>query len=199
MSIYDLAKEVAEYPNLSPEYVAKMLHKVPAAPVFNRADYLIKASRNKVILDIGASGPMSEELKKVAAEYYGLDIEPNTGKNFHKIDLDTAKHIPPMTSRLEIVIAGEVLEHLSNAGHFLDMVHELGRQVIVTTPNAFGAGGAQHIRRGVESVNREHVAWYSYHTLKVLVERHGFKVLLWGWYNGKPLTAEGLIFHMEPE
>ena len=198
MSIYDLCAEVAEYPNLPPEYVKKMLHKVPKAPVFDRAEYLTKAARNKVIIDIGASGPMSEKLQEVATEYYGVGTMPNVHENFYHIDLDKAKELPPFSRKLDLIIAGEVIEHVSNAGHLLDLLHPLGVQVILTTPNAYSATGAAYNKRGIESVNKEHVSWYSYHTLKVLVERHGFNVLLWGWYNGKPLTAEGLIFHMEP-
>ena len=198
LSIPDLYTEVETYGNMSADYVDKMIHKIPDAPVFDRADYLIKAARGKIILDIGASGPMSEMLKGVAKEYYGVDIiEDRSRYGFYQIDLETVDRLPDI-SPLDLIIAGEILEHLSNAGHLLDMLHRAGVQVIVTVPNAFSLAARQQIDRGIESVNKEHVAWYSYHTLKVLTERHGFNTLLWGWYNGKPYTAEGLIFHMEP-
>ncbi len=198
MSIYDLYEEVAEYGNQPAEWVDKMVHRVPAAPVFNRAEYLVKAARNKVILDIGASGPMAEALREAAKVYHAADIMPNDIKNFHQIDLDKANELP-VVPKLEIIIAGEIIEHLSNAGHFLDLLYPCGAQVVLTTPNAFSSGSAGYLKRGIEAVNGEHVAWYSYHTLKTLVERHGFNILLWAWYNGEPLTAEGLIFHMEPD
>lgn len=198
-AIYDLYDEVAEYGNHSADYVEKMLHKIPAAPVFKREEYLIKAARNKVILDVGASGPMSKALRDVAKEYHGTDIQDNGSMpNYYQIDFDKADSLPDIDG-LDIIIAGEVIEHLSNAGHFLDLLRKLETQVILTVPNAFGATGNIYMKRSIESVNREHVAWYSYHTLKVLTERHGFRVLLWAWYNGQPLTAEGLIFHMEPD
>jgi hypothetical protein len=197
MTLQDLYAEVAEYGTHSAEYVDKMLHKVPPAPVFDRAEYLIKATRGKVIMDIGATGPMAEVLQQEAAEYYGLDIVDGPCVD-HILNLDHADSLPQIDG-LQIIVAGEVIEHLSNAGHFLDLLHAAGVQVILTTPNAFGAAGAAYIKRGIESVNKEHVSWYSYHTLLTLVRRHRFQVLIWGWYNGQPLTAEGLIFHMEPD
>jgi len=186
--------------NLSPEYYEKMIHKVPDAPVFDRRDYLVKACRGKIILDVGASGPMSFTLQDEAKTYYGIGIDPNPGlTNYYRIDLDNYdKHTFPIIEGLDLVIAGEILEHLSNPGRLLNRLRSLDTQVIVTVPNAFSISGIKNMQKGIESVNKEHVAWYSYHTLKVLVERHRFNILLWAWYNGKPLTAEGLIFHLEP-
>lgn len=198
-TLANLYQEVAGYGNLSADYVDKMIHKIPRAPVFDRAEYLLKVSQGKVIFDIGASGPMSEALQKEAKEYHGADIiQDRKMANFYVINLDRVNKLPDIPG-LELIIAGEVIEHLSNAGHFLDLLYDVGVQVILTTPNARSAAGLQHNSQGIENVNKEHVAWYSYHTLKVLTERHGFKTLLWGWYNGKPYTAEGLIFHMEPD
>jgi hypothetical protein len=195
--ISDLYQEVATYGSQPPEWVEKMLHNVPAAPVFKREDYLIKATRNKVIMDLGASGPISEALSKVAKDYHGVDITASDLPNHYQLDLEQADELPEVDG-LQIIVAGEIIEHLSNAGRFLDLLHRTGCQVILTTPNAHLNGNAAYAAKGMEAVNGEHVAWYSYHTLKTLVERHGFNILLWGWYNGKPMTAEGIIFHMEP-
>ena len=92
MTLYDLFDEVTEF-NQPPEWIDKMVHRVPSAPVFNRAEYLVKAARNKVVLDVGASGPMSEQLAKVARVYHATDITPNDIKNFHQIDLDKANEL----------------------------------------------------------------------------------------------------------
>lgn len=197
-AIYDLLDEVTTYSNLDADYVDKMVHRIPRAPVFNRVDYLLKAAKGKVVLDIGASGPMVPLLQKAAKEYHGVDsVQNDKIEHFYQVDLET--EFLPGIPGLELVIAGEVIEHLSNAGHFLDLLHVPGVPVILTTPNARSAAGSQWGDRGTECVNKEHVAWYSYHTLKVLTERHNFNTLLWGWYNGEPFTAEGLIFHMEPD
>lgn len=196
--IYDILDEVSSYGDLPPDYVAKMVHKIPRAPVFDRVDYLLEAAKGKVVLDIGASGPAALRLQKVADKYYGIDIESNPAiDHFWKIDVDRAQALPEVEN-LDLIIAGEMIEHLSNAGHFLDLLWAYGVPVILTTPNARSVAGKRWGDRGTECVNGSHVAWYSYHTLKVLTERHGFKTHLWGWYNGEPYTAEGLIFHIGP-
>ncbi len=202
--IYSLYDEVAGYGNHSPEYVDKMLHQIPPAPVFDRAQYIMKATKNKVVLDVGATGPMAVAVSDMACRYYAIDEKPISTDYkkinvYHRRNLDETviKDMPDIPG-LQIIVAGEVLEHVSNAGNLLDLLHSYGVQVILTTPNAFGKVGERYINRGIESVNKQHVAWYSYHTLKTLVERHGYRILLWAWYNGEPLTAEGLIFHMEP-
>ena len=197
-SIYDLYDEVAEFGQYPPEYVKKMLHKIPDRPAIDRAPYLTSQAKDKVILDIGASGPMSDLLRQAAGEYHSTDIAPNGhAENFYQIDLDKANTLPAIDG-LELIIAGEIIEHLSNAGHLLDLLHGYGVPVILTTPNAFSAAGTVNLKRKIESVNREHVAWYSWKTLTTLVERHNYKVIEWFWYNGQPLVAEGLIFKMEP-
>lgn len=200
--IYDLLKDVSG--PYTPEYADKMLHKVPDAPVFDRSEYLMKAARGNVVLDIGASGPMAEALQKVAKEYWGIDIEPNPAiKNMVVVDLEYDDALDAVLNAvphvLDLIIAGEIIEHLSNAGHFLDLLHSANVPVILTTPNAFSTSGKHFLADSIENVNEEHVAWYSYHTLKTLIERHSFILRMWAWYNGKPLTAEGLIFHMEPD
>ena len=199
--IYKLYDEVAQMGGLSPEYYDKMVHKVPDAPVFDRSEYLLKACRGKVILDVGASGPMSFALQDAAKEYHAVGIDGNPGlTNYHRIDLDNYdKYTFPVIEGLDLIIAGEILEHLSNPGRLLNRLRAFGVQVIVTVPNAFSTSGIKQMAKGIELVNKEHVSWYSYHTLKTLVERHRFNILLWAWYNGKPLLAEGLIFHLEPE
>ena len=195
-TIYDQLAEVQERGGLSAVYWDKMMHAIPDAPVVNREQFLLDRVKGKEILDIGCTGPMGVALSKSANVYNGIDVveQPQhcVGR-YHKIDLDKATELPHIPY-LELIIAGEVIEHLSNAGHFLDMLREYQVPVILTTPNAFGSVGLYYLGRGIEHVNGEHVAWYSWYTLQNLVKRHGFEVSEWYWYRGKPRTAEGLIF-----
>src|SRR3990172_4625529 len=143
--IYDLLDTRAEY-------LAKMEHVVPMAESISREQYLLGQAKGKVVLDVGASWPMSEAIRQIAGEYHSI----NRANAEWCIDLDTAQELPGIPG-VEVVIAGEGIEHLSNP---------------------------------------EHVAYYSWHTLKVLVERHGYGIVEWYWYNGEPGTAEGLIFNL---
>lgn len=176
----------------TPEYVAKMLHAVPDAPVVDRAAFIRERCQGKVVLDVGASGPMHDVIVKVASTTYGLDRRD--GPDITGFDLDAILPELPCFKDVEIVVCGEVLEHLSNPGWLLARLHEQYRvPVIVTVPNAFTAAGRKHLENGIENVNKDHVAWYSYHTLKGLLERHGYTIAEFAWYNGQPFTAEGLI------
>lgn len=198
-SIYQLYAEVKEYGGLSAAYYQKMIHQIPEAPSIKRESYLLDRARGKNILDVGCVGPMGAALQSVCSAYYGMDIRQDPDRDidtFIQVDLDNTENLPEIPD-LDLVIAAEVIEHLSNAGHFLDLIRAYQVPVVLTTPNAMASVVDYYLGRGVEQVNSEHVAWYSWYTLTNLVERHNFSVVDWYWYNGPPIRAEGLIFSME--
>jgi 2-polyprenyl-3-methyl-5-hydroxy-6-metoxy-1,4-benzoquinol methylase len=176
-----------------PAYVEKMLHPIPAAEVVDREGMLLDLARGKRILEFGASGPTSAKVKAVAASYVGVDRQAADGVLAFDLDDVTQPALPSVET--DGIVCSEILEHLSNPGHFLDRLARQypGVPLIVTVPNAFTESGRQHALTGVENVNRDHVAWYSDHTLVTLLTRHGYTVTSFCWYRGKPYTAEGLI------
>ena len=187
MTIYDLLNQHGD------EYKEKMIHPIPPAPVVERELYILGKAKGKRVLDIGATGPMHEAIVEVAAVCFGIDIVAKDEPNYFQIDIDHTAHLPALEN-IDMIIAGEVIEHLSNAGHFLDLLGEYDCPIVLTTPNAFAEVGFQYVKhRGIEQVNKEHVAYYSYQTLCVLFERHGFKLDEFFWYHGKPNIAEGMI------
>lgn len=197
--IYKILDNIQVRGGLSPEYCEKMVHEIPKAQCVDRAEFVLGRCKDKVVLHIGCIGPLHAELVRVAGKAYGIDREPADGcENFYQIDLDRAECLPEL-SDLDLVLCGEMLEHLSNPGHFLDLVKAYGCDIIITVPNAFSAVGFSWANRGTEIVNREHVAWYSWHTLKTLVERHGYHIKEFYWYGGKPIVSEGLIVVMGRE
>lgn len=196
MNVYSLLEATKPQTAVSPEYAAKMLHDVPDAPVVRRYEYLLQKAAGKSILDIGCTGPFSPELAKVAREYHGIDREPVDLPGTQILDVETASALPHLPD-VELVIASEILEHLANAGRFLELLRRYHCPIILTVPNAFSRASHSYMKRGVECVNKEHVAWYSWHTMMMLLERLGYDVLDWRWYNGVPLTAEGLIFEVQ--
>lgn len=189
--IYDLLDKPRQ------ERVYKMVHPIPKARIVEREIYIMLAVKNKVVLDIGATGPMHEAIADVARVCYGIDVIEKNEKNYFCVDIDQANTLPDFIEKPEIVIAGEVIEHLSNAGHFLDLLKKYECPIILTTPNAFSEIATNAVHKGFEEVNREHVCWYSYQTLSVLLERHGFTIREFCWYNAKkpdmPQLAEGMI------
>ena len=196
-------------------YDAKMKHPIPPFRIVDRVAFILKHCEGKRVLEFGASGPLTEQIRKVAADYRGVDrahahvagcvlehgIYRCVTGCVYGFDLDAIidedDALPPYGwyQLPEVIICGEVLEHLGNPQWFLTRLKRQypGVGVIVTVPNAFAAIGHSWIAKGIENVNADHVAWYSPKTLSVLLERAGYGVGELFFYNGKDATAEGLI------
>lgn len=177
----------------SPEYTAKMLHTIPKTTAVDREKFILERCKGKTVLDIGASGRMHGLIVQAAAKCYGIDREDGDG--VAGVNLDDVTIGLPVFEGVELVVCGEVLEHLANPGWFLERLKRTYPvPVIITVPNAFSAAGYANMERGVENVNADHVAWYSWKTMSVLLGRYGYEIDAWHWYGGDPITAEGLIF-----
>jgi 2-polyprenyl-3-methyl-5-hydroxy-6-metoxy-1,4-benzoquinol methylase len=191
-------------PEPSAAYAAKMLHKLPETKVVDRAEFILSHVKGKRVLEFGASGPMHEQIVKAAASCQGVDREHSAGVIGFDLDDMAPDHqwLPMPASAhdaFDIIVCGEVLEHLSNPGWFLT---RLKRQfadvpVIITVPNAFSEVSRAWIKKGFENVNADHVAWYSPKTVSVLLERAGYATGDLYYYNGHGPTAEGLIVFAE--
>jgi len=193
-SLAELRKEIKDYGNYSPEYFDKMVHRIPRSTVVDRVKFILDRCKGKQVLNLGSdSGPLHEMIKGVASELTGVDKHdgPNTQIT---IDLDKSPymyHTNP--DRYHLIVCGELLEHLANPGRFLEAMRHFQCPMLITSPNAFCEAGLRSVKRGTENVNKDHVAYYSYKTLKTLVERYGYKIQEFHWYHGKPNVAEGLI------
>jgi cyclopropane fatty-acyl-phospholipid synthase-like methyltransferase len=131
------------------------------------------------------------QLGRVARELHGLDadavglqrLSERGIPKLHVGDLE-ALDSTALPTDLDVIVAGEVIEHLSNPGRFLAGVRNLmgpSTTLLITTVNAYCAfRGAQYALRSrggvLEPVHPDHVAYYSYATLTRLVERAGFVV-----------------------
>lgn len=81
--------------------------------------------------------------------------------------------------RADTVVAGELIEHISNPGMMLDRIREHLRphgSLVMSTPNPWAIAHLTRRALGKESVNEEHVAWYGPKTLRQVLERHGFSI-----------------------
>lgn len=181
----------------SEAYAAKMLHDIPESKTVDRAKFILERVKGKRVLEFGASGPMHDAIVKEAAAVVGVDREDGPGVIGFDLD-DVARPILPVAIA-EVIVCGEVIEHLSNPGWFLARLglQYPGAPLIITVPNAFSAVGMKHVLKGRENVNIDHVAWYSYRTMRTLLERAGYRIAEHYWYNGPPYIAEGLIFVTE--
>jgi 2-polyprenyl-3-methyl-5-hydroxy-6-metoxy-1,4-benzoquinol methylase len=197
-SLDALQSEIHEMGNHSEEYWSKQVHVVPKSQTVDRTAYLVKHCTGKTVLHIGCTGQLDVELRKVAKKCYGIDQELQGRDDFEQCNLDLLGINPsslPQFPDVDIVVCGEVLEHLSNPGWFLVRLREEYKApVIFTVPNAMCTAGADWLmKRGRENVNKDHVCYYSYTTMKELLRRAGYAIERHFWYGGKPYVSEGLI------
>lgn len=176
------------------------LRRVPAV---QRVEYLTEACRGRRVLHLGCTdAPYTQQrldddmllhrrLSLVADELWGLDsdepgLERLRREGFRNLALGDveSRSQPSITDTFDVVVAGEIIEHLSNPGLFLECVRRyLGPHsaLIVTTVNAYcalrfavfavrGRGGE------LEPVHPDHVAYYSRATLARLLARGGFTI-----------------------
>jgi 2-polyprenyl-3-methyl-5-hydroxy-6-metoxy-1,4-benzoquinol methylase len=84
-----------------------------------------------------------------------------------------------LNPEFDLVVVGDLIEHLSNPGHMLDGVRALCRKdtrVILTTPHAFGLAPFLRHLAGNFREGLQHVMTFNEQNLTHLVQRHGFTV-----------------------
>ena len=87
-----------------------------------------------------------------------------------------------LDKEFDVIFAGELIEHLSNPGLFLQQTKKHLKEnglLIITTPNTFYAPrllGCILKINDDPTVNEEHTNWFSPSTLNTLFEREGFYI-----------------------
>jgi hypothetical protein len=177
--------------------------RLPRAPLYSgRQDYVLRRCAGKRVLHVGCvdaglleqrydSGElMHQRLASVAAELWGVDIDAagidflrrHGFSNLHVSDASAIDQVSAIReARFDVVVASELIEHLSNPGLFLDstrrLVADSDAELVVTVPNAFRVRSLLHLLRGVEYVHPDHNYWFSYHTITGLIRKHGYEVV----------------------
>ncbi|MBK9063697.1 MAG: class I SAM-dependent methyltransferase [Acidobacteria bacterium] len=182
----------------------------PESGLVQRLEFLDGICRDRSVLHFGctnwpytqtmldAGGLLHVRLAKTASDLWGLDSDPDGLRaleaagvpNLVRGDAE-ALGACSLDRTFDVVLAGEILEHLSNPGLFLRGVRRFlapdGR-LVLTTVNAYcGVRFAQYFFRGrggaAEPVHPDHVAYYSYRTLTHLLEREGYVVESFRFYD----------------
>jgi len=149
-----------------------------------RRDVILPLIQDKDVLDIGSAGFKKSDvffrfIKEHSRFVQGLELDPELVKKCHEDNIICADAEEFISKRkFDVVIAGELIEHLSNPGRFLDCSYaNLKDQgtLILTTPNPYSL---QNIVRalflGKEARCKGHLALYSETTIKELLCRHKF-------------------------
>lgn len=182
-------------------------------PLVQRVEYLKEACRGKSVLHLGCTNwPYTDivlregtllhlQLADIASELYGfdadqegLDVLAARGvKNLYRADLERLEDVE-LDRQFDVIIAGEMIEHLSNPGLFLRGIKRFMRAdtaLVITTINAYS--GMRMFQYGVrgrggsaEPVHPDHVAYYSYSTIHHILERENIKAKRFLFYDVGP-------------
>jgi SAM-dependent methyltransferase len=167
-------------------------------PLKDRVSVILEACAGKRVLHLGCTNSpytaqslegdmlLHSRLSEVAAVVHGFDndresLELMRAAGYENLHIADLEKLPQMDFKeeIDVIVAGEIIEHLSNPGLFLEGVKTLmgpNTILLITTINAYcGLRYIQYALRGrggvAEPVHPDHVAYYSYSTLKLLLQR----------------------------
>jgi 2-polyprenyl-3-methyl-5-hydroxy-6-metoxy-1,4-benzoquinol methylase len=144
------------------------------------------------VLDIGCvqhdptnrhdSNWLHQHLYDRADEVLGVDIDKEGIKKLQESGYNVAvanAEVLDLEEQYDYIIAGELIEHLSNTGEFLNATKNRladSGQLIISTPNPWCWARLKNlIRKDGIPCNPEHTHYHDEHTLQQLLERYGFR------------------------
>lgn len=194
-----------------------VVHRLPRARLVDRATYLCERSRGRRVIHVGfadvgfhdantrAEQWLHDRLGRDAKELVGLDVDPaavdaarERGWEAYAVDCTDAEAVAALgVEPAEVVIAGEVIEHLPDPGDLLEALHGLvapGGRLIVTTPNAAGWLNPMAALAGFEVNHPDHLVMFTWRPLSTLLARCGWDVVETATYcpTVKELQGPGL-------
>ena len=162
-----------------------------------RADYILPFVRGPRVLDVGCAAHEPEPgapywlhglLRQKFPEVVGLDVsQENVAKlraaGFANLVVENAETFD-LKSQFDTIVAGELIEHLSNPGSFLRRAREHLRpqeRVILTTPYPFSAYAWLYatLKYPKTCENPEHTTWFCPRTMGELSQRAGLRLTHW--------------------
>ena len=173
------------------------MHPLPRVAAVDRERTLVEAARDKRTVHVGFVDEhllearvergdwLHARLGAVASSLVGLDVAEQgvewarrEGYEAYVADAQSPAAIRALgIAPAEVVIAGEVIEHLDQPGPFLQAMRELvapGGRLVVTTPNQVNFLAVLGPVSGREPMHPDHMAAYSVRTLQALGERNGW-------------------------
>jgi 2-polyprenyl-3-methyl-5-hydroxy-6-metoxy-1,4-benzoquinol methylase len=175
-----------------------------------RVDFIKELCQGQKVLHLGCTNyPYTDDaiannmllhfdLEKIAGEVYGFDFDQvgldkltnASSKNLFKADLEHLDQVP-LDEKFDVIIGGEMIEHLSNPGLFLQGIKRFmddNTRLVLTTINAYCAMRfLQYGLRGKggrnEPVHPDHVSYYSFKTLNLILERQGLELQEFHFYD----------------
>lgn len=213
--------EISDDPN-HPAVVRRrqeLLDRARRAPVERRLDLLRSICADKVVLDVGVVEHFAENrhrdrwlhknLVDVAASCRGVDILAEDVEELRAQGYDVVVHDlthSPLDDRFDVVVVGEVIEHLGAPEPFLANIRPMladGGRLVVTTPNPYMLNRTWQSLRGRFPDSVDHALLLGPGNVLELATRAGLALDAWrgvrlkdlpGWRNRMASAARrGLV------
>ena len=150
---------------------------------------------NKEILDFGP-GDISDRyyakyIKKYSKTYTAVELDKIRAKYLiskgFNVKIGNCEKIK-LNKKFDIIIAGDIIEHLDNPGIFLKNCKshlKKGGKIIINTPNAFGINRIimALLKLGNLKQHPEHTFLFTEQLLALLFKRHGLKTIKVIYFN----------------
>lgn len=181
--------------------LAYQRHVATSKALLAKEEWIVGMARGARVLDVGCidhsvqtaldlgEGWLHRRLRGVAETVVGLDLLADaanelTAEHGFDIRVGDAESFD-LGERFDLIVAGDLIEHLSNPGRFLECsaAHlEPEGRVVITTPNPFNIEQfAQALLRGHLFVNPEHALWLDPRTMHQLVSRSPLRLAEFAW------------------
>lgn len=163
---------------MTQKHMHQFLQSIRQSKKTDYMSWLLEKVKGRSCLDIGAvehdlsyterPSWKHKQLKDVCSELTGVDIlaEPvlELNKRGYDIRLCDATSDTYLGKKFDIVVLGDVIEHVSNPInllHFAARHLKPGGEIITKTPNPYYIDNIKSAIKNKVFVNFEHLAWYS--------------------------------------
>lgn len=179
---------------------ALKIHYSERFPEQSRIELLLQLSRGKRVLHIGCADhlPLINQkmeqgkwlhalLRNVADECTGIDINAEAVEfmsdtlkipDIYHVDITNGLPEKLRERKWDLVIMGEILEHIDNPVHFLQQLkthlQQHASQLVITVPNSFNRLIMNDININTEDINSDHMYHFTPYTLARVVYKSGF-------------------------
>jgi SAM-dependent methyltransferase len=135
----------------------------------------------------GAERSVHALLTEAASECVGIDVDREGVEawraagyfdNLMVADATTLRRSDIPLERVDVIVAGDVIEHLSSPGDLLDAasaISDPGTRLVLTTPNALGLVSFVRYLRGSQLEGPDHKVSFNVYSMRNLLRTHGWQ------------------------
>lgn len=166
----------------------------------DREAFFEQLCRDKIVLHLGCADAMHLEehikigrhlharLSKVTRRLYGVDYDAGAiarlkslqFSNLYVADVESLNL--EISEDIDIILAGELIEHLNNPGSFLNGIRKLmtpDTELVISTPNLLSIKIFIHSLIGKQRIHPDHCLGFTFSLLETLLVRHGLVPVQW--------------------